>query len=662
MAHKYDLRNIGIVAHVDAGKTTVSENMLYLSGRIRSLGSVDKGTASTDWLDIERERGISVRAASTSLAWRNVNINLIDTPGHIDFSSEVERSLRILDGAVLLISAVEGVQSQTEVLWKALRKMMIPTVIFINKTDRAGSNISKVLEDIGRLLSSDIVPVQLITGEATANPVVTSLFPVQKEGHIKDFNELKASVSDTIAQYDENIFTMLVNNHPIPEDALHNALASCTCSCKVFPVLFGAAIKGIGIKELMDAVIDFLPSPEYNPDMPVSGAVFKIEHDKKMGRIAHVRLYSGVIKNRDTVHNFTQGINEKVTQIRKTNSSKYEDIGLLDSGDIASVCGMSKVRIGDILGSDQFVPPGYRFVQPYMTVQAYPETEAEYPQLVSALQELSDEDPLLDMQWLKDERELHVKIMGVIQLEVLTSIMKSRFGLHVTFGKPSVIYKETPSKKGEGFVAYTMPKPCWAVLRFMLEPAERGSGLSYSSIVRNDAILSRYQNQVEQALPEALRQGLHGWEVTDLKITLIDGEHHVMHTHPLDFIVATPMAIMDGLVNTGTALLEPLLRFRITVPEEVGSRVISDIINMRGDFDSPITSNGIFTVEADIPVATSLDYSIRLGSVSSGRGTMTTRFEGYRECPLELGAAAARRGINPLDQAKYILSARKALG
>lgn len=661
MENKINLRNIGIVAHVDAGKTTVSENMLYISGKIRSLGSVDRGTASTDWLDIERERGISVRASSTSFTWRNININLIDTPGHTDFSSEVERSLRILDGAILIISAVDGVQSQTEVVWNALRKLKIPTIVFVNKIDRAGSNVSKILCDISRLLSSDLIPVQVFTGEGTTEPAITNVFSGQPGILADNTGNITERISDVLAKYDDDIFNMYIKDGYVRPGVLHNALARYTHSSKVFPVLFGAAIKGIGINELMDAVIDFLPPPEYRPDMPVSGIIFKIEHDKKMGRIAHVRLYNGVIKNRDTVYNFTQGTNEKVTQIRKAYASKYEDTGILSSGDIASVCGLSRVRVGDIIGTDEFVTPEYRFAQPFLTVQAFPENIIEYPQLVSALQELSDEDPLLDLQWLKNERELHVKIMGIIQLEVLTSILKSRFYLNVTFGKPSVIYKETPVKKGEGFVAYTMPKPCWAVLKFMIEPGEKGSGLSYSSIVRDEAILIRYQNQVEKTIPEALKQGPYGWEVIDLKITLIEGEHHVMHTHPLDFVVATPMAIMDGLVNTGTTLLEPLLHFRINVPEDAGNKVVSDIVHMRGEFDSPLTSNGTFTVEANIPVAASLDYSVRLGSISGGRGTMTTRFLGYRECPLELGTIATRRGINPLDHSKYILGVRKAL-
>lgn len=655
MRQGMNLRNIGIVAHVDAGKTTVTEHMLYLSGAVRSLGSVDKGTAHTDWLEIERERGISVRSASVSFIWRDININLIDTPGHVDFSAEVERSLRVLDGVVLVISAVEGVQAHTEVLWKALRKNNIPTILFVNKIDRIGAEAARVLAEICSTLTPDIVPVQQVRGEGMEEPKVIRLLSDEQK------TEDNEEILERLAGLDERLLEKYVGGEKISNRELQEKLAYYTRSGQVYPVFFGAAKKGIGIAELLDGVVDFLPPPAGDEQSPVSGVVFRLEHDKTMGKIAHVRLYGGKIQNRDTVYNRTQEATEKVTQIRKAYAHRHEDTGVVHAGDIASLCGLSRARIGDILGSAENVPPVHSMALPVLTVQAFPESEAEYTQLVSALQELSDEDPLLDLQWLKEERELHVKIMGVIQLEVLTSMLKSRFNLQVTFGKPSVIYKETPSRIGEGFVAYTMPKPCWAVLRFRIEPGERGSGIRYSSTVREEQILARYQNQVEKTIPEALKQGLYGWEVTDLKITLVDGEHHVMHTHPLDFVVATPMAVMNGLVNTGVTLLEPMQWFRISVPEEVGSKVLGDILQMRGEFDSPMIAKGIFTVEGNMPVATSLEYPIKLGSISSGRGSIATQFAGYRECPLELGAITPRRGINPLDQAKYILSIRKAL-
>ncbi|WP_235929906.1 translation factor GTPase family protein [Chengkuizengella marina] len=296
-----------------------------------------------------------------------------------------------------------------------------------------------------------------------------------------------------------------------------------------------------------------------------------------------------------------------------------------------------------------------------MTVKVEWGEEEEYPAVVKALQELSDEDPLLNLQWHQEDRELHIKVMGKIQLEILTSLIKSRFQLNVKFGQPSVIYKETPKQIGQGIIRYTMPKPCWAVLRFKIEPGERGSGVTYHSIVRKEDLLERYQNEVSRRVPEALEQGLYGWNVVDLKITLIEGEHHAVHTHPLDFAVATPMGIMNGLNQTGTKLLEPMLNFRISVPEQFGGKILHDLSQMRATFDSPMQQEDRLIVEGIIPLSTSMEYSVELASLTKGRGTMTTFFHGYQECPEGVLVTRERRGINPLDQSKYILSVRKAL-
>jgi ribosomal protection tetracycline resistance protein len=631
------IRNLGVLAHVDAGKTTLAEQMLFLSGGIRAPGSVDQGTTHTDWMDVERERGISVRSAATTLPWRGVAINLIDTPGHVDFSAEVERSLGVLDGAVLVLSAVEGIQAQTAVLWKALRTMGIPTLVFINKTDRMGADPDRVVEELQRQFS----PMALALPEEAD--------PGRHPGLL-----------ERVAEHDDLLLECWVEGRTVPPALLRERMAVLVRAGILFPVLTGSAIKGLGVERLLDAVVDFLPPPAGDPEGPVSGVVFKLEHDKTMGRIAFVRLFNGSIRNRDTLVNATQGTLEKVTQIRRIFAHRHEDTGELAAGDIASVCGL-QARIGDVLGDPEGVRGSCRLAVPLLTVQAFAAQEADFPRLVAALKELADEDPRLELQWLREERELHLRIMGVIQMEVLASLLRTRFGLEATFGRPSVIYQETPSGPGEGYIEYTMPKPCWAVLRFAIEPGARGSGVRYASRVRDDDLLYRYQNQVEKTLPEALKQGLHGWEVTDLRITLVAGRHHLVHTHPLDFAVATPMGIMNGLEATGTTLLEPMLDCTITVPAALGNRVIGDILQMRGTFESPEINGGRFQVAARIPVATSLDYPTRLGSQSGGRGVLATRFAGYQECPLELGATSPRRGIDPRDQAKFIMSARKAL-
>jgi len=652
------LRNIGIFAHVDAGKTTTTEQILYRSGKIRAPGSVDDGTAQTDWLDVERERGISVRAAVTRFEWRGVSVNLVDTPGHADFLAEVERSLRVMDGAVLIVSAAEGVQAQTEVVWHALRELRLPTLLYVNKMDRLGADAMAVLGQIRRWLSPAAVPIQAPIGAEGDFAGVADLLAGEAPAGAEPFSLL---LQEAAAERDEQLLQRYFENGGLGAGEIAPVLRDGARSGELFPVLFGASGKGIGVEALMDAMTALLPGPAGDADAPVSGVVFKLERDPAMGRIAYVRLYGGTIRNRDSVYNASRDVWDKATQIRKVDGRKSEDAGVLEAGDIAAVYGLSRARIGDILGAPEGVPGERRLAVPLLTVQVRWANEADYPAVVAAFQELADEDPLLDLQWLQEERELHLKVMGTIQMEVLEHLLRSRFGLTVSFDAPTVIYKETPAGAGEGYIAYTMPKPCWAVLRFRMEPGERGSGLRYSSIVRPEQLLESYQNEVARRVPEALQQGLRGWEVTDLAVTLIEGEHHVWHTHPLDFVVATPMGIMDGLARIGTKLLEPILRFRLSAPEEFGGKLMNELIAMRGSFEPPAIAAGRIELEGLLPVATSLDFPARLGSMTKGRGILSTFFHGYRECPPDVQAERPRRGVNPLDQAKYILAARKAL-
>jgi ribosomal protection tetracycline resistance protein len=626
-------RNVGLVAHVDAGKTTIAEQMLWLSGRIRTAGSVDDGTAQTDYLDVERERGISVRMATTVLPWQGHSINLVDTPGHVDFVAEVERSLQVLDGAVLIISAAEGVQSHTETIWHALRQRQLPAILFINKVDRMGANVPRVLAEVASALTDRAVPLDLAP----------------------------EALAERLAELDDETLERYLTDGAVDSAWLRTRLAELSRAGKVFPVLCGAAKHGLGVRELLDAILELLPPPSGSVEAPLSGVVFKVERDPAMGRTAYVRLFGGRVANRGSVWSAGRELEAKVSQIRKMYARHHEDTGVLEAGDIGVLCGLGNVRAGEILGDSAGVPPLAQLAAPVLSARVHPAPPGELPKLVEALQELTDEDPLLDLRWIPEVRELHVKMTGAIQLEVLGAMLKVRFGLGATFDPPSVIYQETPSQPGEGFVAYTMPKPCWAVLRFAIEPGQRGSGLQYRSAALANEILPSYQREVERQVPEALRQGLSGWNVTDLKVTLTYGQHHVVHTHPLDWSVATPMGIMDGLTNTGTTLLEPLYAFRISVPEEAAGRVLGHLIQMRGQFDSPVIAGGRFLVEGTLPVATSLDYPVRLSAAISGRGVISTRFAGYSEAPPEVKAVRPRVGVDPRDRAKYILSVRGAL-
>lgn len=642
--------NIGIVAHVDAGKTTITEQLLYRSGERRELGSVDRGTSRTDFMAVERARGISVKASSVVISMGDVQINVIDTPGHVDFIAEVERSLSILDTAILVISAVEGIQAQTEILYEALRQTHTNVIIFINKIDRVGSNYQSVIEQIKSKMTKSVLLFSQVSdeGEKTVSAKLSTL-----EG------EFLQAATLAVADFDEDVLSDYLAERKVRQ--LDNSLKTQICVGNITPILMGSGMLGVGINDLLDFVANYVEPTKNNATDELSGVVYKITHDKEMGRIAHVRMFGGTIKNRDLVKLSTSEAVQKVTQIRKYSGAQFTDVGIAERGDIVALCGLSNAKISDIFGEvAEFA--GVKIAVPLLKVRVIPESIDQLYAVMSAFEQLTAEDPQLDMAYNQYEKELSISITGTIQLEILVAIVKERYGLVITFSAPTVIYKETPSKYARGFEAYTMPKPCWAVIALDIEPAKRGSGLSYQSIVSNDDILYRYQNHIETTIPRALRQGMYNWEVTDLKITLVGGEHHFMHTHPMDFFLATPLAVMDGLKRAGTTLLEPIQKVKINAAEDCLGRVISDIIAMRGEFDSPVISNGTFTIEAYIPVATSLEYVVKLASFTSGRGLLSSRFYGYKPCPLEFGAIAKRIGVNPLDREKWILNQRNAFG
>ncbi len=648
--------NIGIFAHVDAGKTTLTEQILLTCGKIRQAGSVDSGTAQTDFLSVERERGISVMAASTSIEWNGYNINIIDTPGHIDFAGETERALTALDGAVLLVSAAEGVQSHTENLWRAFSALNIPCITFINKIDRTGSDLDSVIESLCELEGFDPITLSKARNVGERSCAVEKVFP--NDGELL---ELLAEHSDEAAE-------AYINGDMLEHNRLISILKSSVHERKLTPVLFGSSLLSVGIDDVLDAIVKYLPPASEKRTAALSGLIFKIEHDKSMGKIAHIRLFGGKITNRDPIEinddknsDGEQLASQKVTQIRKFNGSRYVDVGEIGPGDIAALCGLSRARVFDTIGEYR-MNDAYRLANPYLTVKVTPADAGQLTALVSAVRELCDEDPLIDCKWEKSEREININITGEIQREIIEVLLKERYGLSASFSAPSVIYREAPASSGVGFEAYTMPKPCWAVVKLGIEPLPRGSGIVYDEgKVPHNQLFYKYQTHIKSSFYNSLEQGNYGWELTDMKVTLLGGEHHTVHTHPLDFFVATPMALRDGIRNTGTLLLEPMLNARITVPDNLLGQIISDITMMRGEFGDPVMKSGKCIIECKLPVATSLDLPVRLAAMSGGRAIYSTRFAGYRECPLELGATAKRRGVDPLDRAKWILYARGAI-
>ncbi len=660
--------NIGILAHVDSGKTTLTEQLLFLTGTIRNAGSVDAGTTATDSLSVEKQRGISVRTATASAQWRGVTVNIIDTPGHVDFAGEVERALSALDYAVVIVSAVEGVRAHTENILKSLDSAKLPRAIFINKIDRAGSDSESVLNELKQVSKQTYLMLSEIENEGLDNPSVNR---IDRENFALAATEALADICDEAAD-------AFLNEKPLSYERACELVREEIASCRLIPVLCGSAKFSIGIKELADLLVDFMPSAERRATKDLCGIIFKIEHDKTLGKVSHIRLFGGEISNRDEIELFSQTnsitadsdaveieknppIKEKVSQIKKFSGARYSDSGIVKGGDIAALCGLPSAKTGHFIGS-LAVSETAKLVNPFLRVKVTPADAdpVKLPALAAALGELSDEEPYIDAKWENGQKEITISTTGKIQLEVLDNLLKERYGLSAVFSPPTVIYKETPAGTGYARARYTMPKPCWAVVEFLFEPMSRGYGVSYHGRLPSNQCFYRYQSHIRTSFNSCLEQGLYGWEVTDFKCTLVGGEHHTIHTHPLDFFVCTPMAFMNGLSEIGSTILEPLLKIKVAAPAELSGKLLSEIIRMGGEYDTPVIRSQTVNLEAIIPVATSMDFPARLAVLSSGKAVLNQSFYGYRECRDGLEHINPRNGVNPLDRSKWILWARGA--
>lgn len=660
--------NIGILAHVDSGKTTLTEQILYRSGCIRRAGSVDEGTTATDTLTVEKQRGISVRAATASTQWQGVTINLIDTPGHVDFAGEVERTLSALDYAVVIVSAVEGVRAHTENILQSLVTARLPHAVFINKIDRVGADVDAVLKELQQISPASQLILTDPAGIGEADATVTAV-------KLDDFT---ARATEILSDWVEEAADAYLNETCLSSERAETLVRQEIAACHVTPVVCGSAKYGVGVEELLDSLVRYMPCAERRQTEELCGVVFKIEHDKSLGKISHVRLFGGQLENRDDValiapHTTvamvtdavevedTAPVKEKIVQIKGFHGARRVDTGVVRGGDVAAVCGLPSAKTGFFIGK-ALRQETTRLVHPFLRVRVTPADgdPLKLPVLAEALREMSDEEPYIDARWENGQQEITISTTGKIQLEILDNLLKERYDLTATFSPPTVIYRETPSAAGYGHGRYTMPKPCWADVKFYFEPMPRGYGVSYHGRLPNNQCYYRYQSHIRSSFNSCLEQGLYGWEVTDFKCTLVDGEHHTIHTHPLDFFVCTPMAFMNGLAQVGTTILEPLLKIRIIAPEELSGKIFSEIIRMGGEYDSPVVRPGIVQMEAIVPVATSMDFPARMATLSSGKAVVSQSFYGYRECRDGLEHVNPRRGVNPLDRSKWILWARGA--
>jgi len=631
------IRNIGIFAHVDAGKTTLTENILYQTGSIKKLGRVDHGLAHTDALDVERERGISVKSASVKVRYRNTEINIIDTPGHIDFSSEVERALMVLDGAILVVSCIEGVQSQTEIIWNALNYMKIPTLIFINKVDRLGANINLVTTEVQQLIKNKGLVINEVLNEGC------------KEIKINSNN---SGLTESVCLLDEEMFHQYTENQMISTQQVNQVIYKKTTSLECVPMYYGAALNGIGISEIMDGIVDFLPKPEIHEEL--LGLVYKVDRNLIGGKMVHVRLYGGLIKVRDLVFNHSKNLSEKVTQLFKIDGTELIATDYLKGGDIGIVGGLFTAQIGDVIGILSKQKLNYQITKPTLTVCVHAKHDRDLERLVECFRYLEEEDPYLNIRWQKESRELQVQLMGMIQMEILTKIIQDRFNLSVIFEKPTVIYKEAPTKIGIGRV--DLKTPFFGALEMQVKPLAIGTGVIFESAYTTDFIFPRFQNEVKEVVPTVLKEGVFGWEVTDLKVSITGGRSIKLATNPGDYKKLTPMPLMDALYDAEMTLLEPIQTFECYCHVNDCGNVLNDLYQMRGIIQEQEIINEIYYVSGKIPLSTSVDYAVKIASLSKGKSEFKSKFLTYQACSLDLGMVRKRSNVDPSNHTKYLLS------
>lgn len=608
-------KTIGVLAHVDAGKTTFSEQILYHTKSIRSRGRVDHKNAYLDSHDIEKDRGITIFSDQGVFTYNNSTCYLIDTPGHVDFSAEMERAIQIMDYAVIIISAVEGVQGHTETVWQLLRNQNIPTFLFINKTDRTGANTENVIEEIRSKMTRDVLYISASC----------------ESGSGIDF--INSNIIEFIAERDETLLERYLSGN-YQKDAWLSALKLMINECRIFPCMSGSALQDIGTTEFLN-VLDKLTDTDYCSDAEFGGRVFKIRHDEQGNRVTFIKALSGIISVKDRLcYGETaedgQRPSEKINQIRIYSGNKYKTVESASAGDVFAVTGLSNANAGEGVGSilEKSV---YRMV-PTLKSNVIFDGSLNIKELLNKLKLLEAEDPALNVEWNERLQQIHVHIMGVIQLEVLKQIIAQRFSINVEFGPCQVLYKETISKAVNG-CGHFEPLKHYAEVHLRLEPAQRNSGISFSSVCHIDNLMPSYQNLIRSHIFEKEHHGiLTGSGLTDLNITLLTGRAHQKHTSGGDFREAALRALRQGLEKAECILLEPYYRFKIEVEQENLGRVLSDVQKLQGTFEAPVTEGTKVKVNGRGPVASFMNYSIDLISFTKGKGSISLFFDGYDVC------------------------------
>jgi len=660
------IRNIGIIAHIDAGKTTTTERLLFYSGKIHRIGNVDEGNTTMDWMEQEQERGITITSASTTFLWDNCHINVIDTPGHVDFTAEVERSLRILDGVVVVFCGVGGVQPQSETVWHQADKYKIPRITFINKLDRTGANFFNVVEQMAKRLHANPVLLQIPIGnEDKFNGIIdlvkgrafqyTDLLGTKYE-EIEIPEDLKPLVKkyrdrlfEVTSEVDENILNKYVSGTgKITQEEISAALRKLTLSCKIVPVLAGSSLKNKGIQFLLDAIVNYLPSPievqsvtgkepqtnkiisrKTDENEPTTALAFKIQTDPFVGRLTYIRVYSGKIKKGSSIYNSTRDYRERISKIVKMHANDREEVEEISCGDIAGIVGLKRTFTGDTLclEKDPIILENIKFPEPVIWLAIEPKTKADEEKLSKAIAKLSEEDPTFKLKIDEQTSQTIISGMGELHLEVLVDRMKREFGVVANVGKPQVAYKETIRKNIESigkFIRQTGGHGQYGHVVLMVEPNKKGIGFEFINDIREGRIPREYFSAIEEGIISALESGtLGGFPVVDIKVTLVDGSYHEVDSSDIAFKMAASIATKDALAKASPALLEPIMRLEVITPEEYLGDVLADMNSRRGRIENMTVSKKIHTVDGFVPLAAMFGYSSSLRSLSQGRATYT---------------------------------------
>ena len=607
--------NLGILAHVDAGKTTLTESLLYTSGAIAELGSVDEGTTRTDTMNLERQRGITIQTAVTSFQWEDVKVNIIDTPGHMDFLAEVYRSLAVLDGAILVISAKDGVQAQTRILFHALRKMNIPTVIFINKIDQAGVDLQSVVQSVRDKLSADIIIKQTV-----------SLSP---EIVLEENTDIEAW--DAVIENNDKLLEKYIAGEPISREKLVREEQRRVQDASLFPVYYGSAKKGLGIQPLTDAVTGLFQPIGEQGSAALCGSVFKVEYTDCGQRRVYLRLYSGTLRLRDTVA-LAGREKLKITEMRIPSKGEIVRTDTAYPGEIV-ILADDTLKLNDILGNEKLLPHKTRIdnPMPLLRTTVEPQKPEQREALLNALAEIADTDPLLHFDIDTVTHEIMLSFLGKVQLEVICSLLEEKYHVGVAMKEPSVIYLERPLRKAEYTIHIEVPpNPFWASVGLSIEPLPIGSGVQYESRVSLGYLNQSFQNAVMEGVLYGCEQGLYGWKVTDCKICFEYGLYYSPVSTPADFRLLSPIVLEQALKKAGTELLEPYLHFEIYAPQEYLSRAYHDAPRYCADIVSTQIKNDEVILKGEIPARCIQEYRNDLTYFTNGQGVCLTELKGYQ--------------------------------